>query len=64
MRKVQFHHPRKWMIGMHFLSLFLADISGSKSRGMERRGLDQAFGTPHRGVVTSYRIGPRADIFI
>jgi len=54
MRKVQLHHPREWMIGMHFLSLFLADISRSKSRGMKLRGLDQAFGTPYRGVVTSY----------
>ena len=56
MWKVQLHHPREWMIGMHFLSLFLADISRSKSRGMKLRGLDQAFGTPHR--VVSYILGP------
>ena len=55
MRKVRFHHPREVMIGMHFLSLFLADISRSKSRGMKLRGLDQAFGTLHR--VVSYILG-------
>ena len=45
MRKVGFHHPREWMIGMHFLSLFLADISRSKSRGMKLRGLDRGAGS-------------------
>ena len=39
---------------MHFSSLSLSDILGSKTWGMEGRGLNQTFGTPNKGVVTCY----------